>query len=433
MSDFSVCLDSKNINTYLKKTIKFGLLAFVFGDLIVNSMYVIREMELDDNTGRRYNRTDYELMVDMQNRIASLENDNLLIYSNYEYSSNDGLFFGTPTIDCFSSSYNFGLSTFLRSLGLNSFYNIMDDNGINIASAFILGVDYINEVGNAFQGTDLIDYVSLVSDNNGISLYGLENNSNGGFVIRDNIVSGDFSYNSFENINIMYEDCTGIGNIFERCRKETISNSTDVESGNVERFVIYPMAGRHLYFYVSPKDYLENDNICRDELYLRDELVARYVNSGNRYIIDLGYSDGSPLEFSFESDDKNEVFFYSLNYDSFEEAVKRYNNVLSNTVYSPSGVTGTVNSERDGELVLLIPYENGYNIKIDGVSRPYSDYRGGLIKIDIDEGEHSYEISYVTPGLVVGIVVSIFGFILLLIFVLVEKNKKIEFYQLICK
>ncbi len=401
------------------------LAVLIAADLYINSSYIVRSVEFDEMTGKRFNRYDYEVMVSISELIKQYAiNSGKILYSNYEYSSNDGLLFGVPTLDYFSSSYNLGLSSFIRSLGVDYVFNIEDDEGLNAANANVLGVGYAADFKNAFPETEMSGYMTPVWGDDSFRIYKLNNCFEYGFSVPYYDSSSEFNYDPFYNINLLYSDITSVNGIFEECDIESLKSFDDPSFAFTEELIVTPQAGRHLYFYVSPRDYYENHFSCNDELYLGDELIAKFVEIGFRYIVDLGYSDGTPLTFKFLSGyPESEVFFYTMDPEAFENAVSSVTPVFSEVKPSFDGISGNITLERESEVVFLIPYENGFTVRIDGSKVPYTDYRGGLVMISVPAGTHEYSISYVVPGLAAGLAISVIGIAVLILYLYMKRKK----------
>lgn len=59
-----------------------------------------------------------------------------------------------------------------------------------------------------------------------------------------------------------------------------------------------------------------------------------------------------------------------------------------------------------GQLVLSIPSEKGWTMKVDGKDVEYEDFSDTFVSIHLDEGEHEIELYYETPGLKAGAAIS---------------------------
>ncbi len=412
---------NENISVYVYLVLTF-ITCF---DLYINSSYVVSRVESDKDIGKRFNRYDYEVMVSISELIKEYAIDSgKILYSNYEYSSNDGLLFGVPTLDYFSSSYNLGLSSFIRNLGVDYVFNIEDDEGLNAANANVLGVGYAADFKNSFPETEMSGYMTPVWGDDSFRIYKLNNCFEYGFSVPYYDSSSEFNYDPFYNINLLYSDITSVNGIFEECEIESLKNFDDPSFAFTEELIVTPQAGRHLYFYVSPRDYYENHFSCNDELYLGDELIAKFVEVGFRYIVDLGYSDGTTLTFKFSSGyPESEVFFYTMDPEAFENAVSSVTPVFSEVKPSYDGISGNITLERESEVVFLIPYENGFTVRIDGSKVPYTAYRGGLVMISVPAGTHEYSISYVVPGLAAGSAISVIGIAVLILYLYMKRKK----------
>lgn len=414
-----------DVKVNIKRVICPLLVAFTIADLSFNAFFIIRCIDVDDSTGEYYDYAEYEVVKDRNALITELTGDEYFkITSDYDYSKNDGLLFGNPGLEYFSSSYNNSFSFFMRNLGMDSLYHAFDDSGLNTATAYAFGIQYASEYVKGFQNLEMYDHLETVYSDNTFALYRFKDYAKGGFALTDSD-NTDFTYNVFQNINSLYDDISDVSDVFVECKSELISYEED-DSLYKREMLIYPSSDSHLYFYVSPMDFMKEGGnyTCYDELYIGDTMIADYKDVGQRYIVDLGYSDGSPLKFTFISrDPDNEVYFYCFDKDAFEEALSSIRPLFTSINYSSKGIEGVVETEEAAESVLLIPYENGFTVRVDGERVPYGNYRNGLVKIEIPEGKHDIEITYFTPGLKIGIAISLFVFIFFIIILLFERNK----------
>ena len=73
---------------------------------------------------------------------------------------------------------------------------------------------------------------------------------------------------------------------------------------------------------------------------------------------------------------------------------------------------------------LSIPYDEGYNIYVDGEKVSYEKTNISFIGFEIDKGYHEIKIEYTAPWLNIGKVVSVIGVISFFVVVLVGKGVK---------
>lgn len=84
-------------------------------------------------------------------------------------------------------------------------------------------------------------------------------------------------------------------------------------------------------------------------------------------------------------------------------------------------IIGDINVKNDGYLILKIPYDKGFEIYIDNNKTEVENVNDGFIGAKIKSGEHSIEIIYHTPFLLLGKIISLIGLILFIISLIINK------------
>ena len=97
---------------------------------------------------------------------------------------------------------------------------------------------------------------------------------------------------------------------------------------------------------------------------------------------------------------------------------------LENITYGGNHLYGTYTSDKDGYMVLGIPYNKGWKLTVDGVNVSYDDVSGGMIGFAIIEGYHEVQMYFVPDGLKEGCIVTGCGVVLLAGILLVKKRKR---------
>ena len=77
-------------------------------------------------------------------------------------------------------------------------------------------------------------------------------------------------------------------------------------------------------------------------------------------------------------------------------------------------------------MVLTIPSEDGWTLKVDGKERSIQDLKDTFISVYLEEGEHTVTLTYMTPGLKLGAVISGFSILVALVLLLTggKRGKK---------
>ena len=85
-------------------------------------------------------------------------------------------------------------------------------------------------------------------------------------------------------------------------------------------------------------------------------------------------------------------------------------------------ITGTIKSKEDGYLILSIPYDKGFKIKVNNINKNYKLINESFIGLYLEKGEYNIEITYNPPYKNIGILASIIGISLLIGRIIYEKN-----------
>lgn len=400
---------------------------FVAADLIVNSAYGIRSLGDAPTIGGYSSYSDYRGFYERSEVCKALGFDYPERIASYiDYSHDDGFLNAYSSLDYYSSSYNYDVSAFFRSLGLNSVLHYTEDSGICPVTASVLNVDCAINYGDPNEYSLMFELFDPVYSADGFTVYRNPYPGSLGYIYDSDTYSDSVSGDVFSNMNHLYHDLVG-AEVFIECgreEREVLTPRSDAEFSR--EITVYPEAGMHLFMYVSPDDYDNDAKTCKDYLYFGDFLMASYTNMPYRYAADLGISDGSVLTFTFESDKKdNEIYFYSFDKAGFEDSV----NVLSDrgvrdVVYSSKGIDASVTAAKDCNLALFLPYETGYSISVDNKPVNYGSYAGSVLSIPVKAGTHEIHISYFTPGLKTACIISFTGIILFVIYEIFSIGKR---------
>lgn len=79
------------------------------------------------------------------------------------------------------------------------------------------------------------------------------------------------------------------------------------------------------------------------------------------------------------------------------------------------GLCGSVKVKKDGRLVISVPYEDGWTVKVDGRKFEIKETVGDCwISIPLKKGEHYIEMSFIPAGLAAGVIISAAAVIMLI-------------------
>ncbi len=194
----------------------------------------------------------------------------------------------------------------------------------------------------------------------------------------------------------------------------------------------------NIYIYVYSRE-LDTVSVLSPEF-----TTTMTVNDG--YILDLGcHSPGDII--SVEMPLKEDAYSASVDFVAFkvdhEKFVEGYNKLkdgqLQYTRFDETYINGTFTANENEILYTSIPYDEGWNIYIDGKRIKNDDILAiseALIGIKVTEGEHEITFKYEAQGLQESIIISSLFIITLLIFYILItrkwlffKNKKTNLWQ----
>ena len=168
-------------------------------------------------------------------------------------------------------------------------------------------------------------------------------------------------------------------------------------------------------------------------VYIND--TSKTYNIKHNHIIDLGVlnsTDDVQVTLSDSSDGNLSIIAYTINQTAFIDAINRLSqNGLEITKMSDTHIEGTITADYDGKMLLSIPYDLGWKIRIDGEVVKQDSVIEALTILDVSKGTHTISMDYSPEGFKSGIAITIICVIILFVLMLsrhypalVQKNKK---------
>ena len=389
--------------------------------------------------------SDYDDFKSLQNGLA--DNDKLLFYREELSdlrSRMDPCWYDYNGASTFSSMAYEKVSNFQKDFGLyGNKINSFTYNPQTPLYNAMFSIKYI------YDKSDLIGenaYYTLRDENKTFKAY--ENNYvlNLAYPVSDKIL--DFDASTYNNPVKAQEEyfrlATGIDGIYERIYdyeiiygnilaldkfdiiNETFSlNKIDDNYDGAITVDITAKDDSNIYIYVYSRN-LDTVSVFSEEL-----TTTMSVNDG--YILDLGSHSAGDL-ISVEMPLKDDCNYASLDFVAFtvnhEKFVEGYNKLkdgqIEYTKFDETLITGSFIADKDEVLYTSIPYDESWNVYIDGKLVNKDDIfaiSDALIGVNVTEGEHEITFIYEAQGLKECVVVSTLFVIILLIFYILVTNK----------
>ena len=104
--------------------------------------------------------------------------------------------------------------------------------------------------------------------------------------------------------------------------------------------------------------------------------------------------------------------------DYVDACLEKQQNCSSSFIYDSSGFRAEINLEKPQLVFFSVPYSEGWTAEVNGEKADVEKVSYGFMAVRAEAGDNVITFSYSTPGLKTGIIISISGGILLILFVI---------------
>jgi len=156
-----------------------------------------------------------------------------------------------------------------------------------------------------------------------------------------------------------------------------------------------------------------------------------YTHGIKTQLLDLGYTEEGYTTCTVTFPSKGTFILDGLEIwcqpmESYGEQVNALREeVLENVETNWRGLTGTISVSKDKMLCIAVPYDEGWTAYVDGQKVKLYQANTAFMAVELPAGDHEIELRYWTPGLTVGIALSIFGVIGLGVIIIYWKREHV--------
>lgn len=256
-----------------------------------------------------------------------------------------------------------------------------------------------------------------------------------GYLVNEDAKSYTYTkYDPFDSQNDLFSALTGdYSSLFTLYPLAETDESTGSLSGtlsgfrahtdkdnNLARFTVTVQSKAPLYLYA---DCSAADRLSID---YADKSVT--VTPHEPYILNIGSLEiGSVITLTVDSDTPCSGNFYvaELNEAVFENGMAALSeNQLVITAGDGNRLSGTLSTSRGGTVMTSIPYDSGWTATVDGAKVESYAIGDGLLAFDVTAGDHTVKLTFIPKGLWVGVGISAFSLIVLIILLIVCRPRK---------
>ena len=319
------------------------------------------------------------------------------------------LFCGGNSIVMFNSTMQESVTNFCDRIGMEARTNKNGYNGVTDLMNDVFGIRYVLSAHG--KGSTLYGFEELTKDNN-LTVYKNDNALPIGFLANPEVTQWDLSGPTPIDVqNDFVQLAAGHDPIYTLDRYVTLR--TD------ETCPIRIPEGKQVYVYLP-------DRVS--ELVVKTPEFTKTYTTFTDHLYVIEACDDS-FEASVDAKTKGsagqEAIIYTCPDALEEEVVETLSaSVLEQVRTKGSTLSGTIRADRDGELVLTIPYDRNWTCMVDG-EKVEADLIGeALTGLALTKGEHEIRLSYLPDGIRTGLAVSLVCLVLMTVTFLYERKKR---------
>ena len=177
--------------------------------------------------------------------------------------------------------------------------------------------------------------------------------------------------------------------------------------------------------------------VCADDLYKWTNVYStnkKEYFGRNNILFNLGYREDGLTSFALYTSKAGKLSFKKISVllvpmDTYEEKIEALQDEpLENIQMSKNRIEGTVTASEEKMLFFSVPYSKGVHAKVNGKTVPVYQANWLYLAVPVQAGENTVVLTYRTPGLLVGMLLSV-GTISVLLGIAVKRRKKNEILQ----
>ncbi|MBR1479188.1 MAG: YfhO family protein [Lachnospiraceae bacterium] len=403
---------------------RIGIYACVFLLLIVSVDMGLNGRALLFHVEDEY---DYDTVTDFANytvtteplisKIKTSDDSFYRINQFYEYSKNDAMLWGYNGLAHYSSTYNKTVNDLTGKLGMSSDWLWNAGYGSTPLTDSLLSVKYV------LARYALPEHYTLLSESGyGTASYLNPSTLPIAYTAPLLELSPSFNEDVFENQNRLLNAIVGEEiNCFEPIDFVSLDSKNTFSEFSCERSYTFTAPSENpIYLMISSDEYTYT------EIYANDSFVGNYFSSETTCCLYLGsFAPDEPVTVSVRmSADINasEPAIYTLNMKKMNFALSNLlKNAIQITSHHNGSLYGTLTIPKGQSIVTSIPYDSGWTVKIDNQKVPVTVFADTFLIIpsdalkDIAPGEHSISFTYLSPGVIPGLLIFLLSLCLILV------------------
>lgn len=323
-------------------------------------------------------------------------------------TKNDGTLTGYPTASVFSSTMNSYVMDMYKKLGMRYSKVFYGFDGATALTSALLNVKYMFGDAEAYENS----LYSCIGQSGEVWLYACEASLPFGYVapVGFDLPEGT---SAIRLQNEIVRDLGVEGRLFTDA--DAFVSGDDVKLTTKESGIYYAIltAGG-----TSKVTYIGGSTV--------EETFSDLKNGSILYLGSLEKGQSITLTNGNEEDETPAIHadIYRMDENVLHEALAVLSEQhLENVEWESDRISGEITMQTAGRLILSVPYEDGWKVRINGEKAEGELFGGCLVAFDLEPGAYRIEMHYVPQGLYAGIAVSVVSIALFTAVMLLYRRK----------
>lgn len=398
-------------NKSVKKLMQFFFMIFLLTELTVH--FDTEGFGTTSRTSYLQEYQDYQIVLDYAKEQERLESETGAAFYRVEQmerrTKNDSAFYSFPSATQFSSLMNIEVSRMFQNVGMEGGKNFYCYNGATPLISSMLSMKYMI----ADSDKEESPFWEFVAGSRNVYLYKNQYALPLGYMIPEEVMK-----------NWLIEDKGDVPNVNELANMLGAEGELliPVDTKDEEGVTTLEVKKEGYYF-------LSRNKISFDSLTMEasDGRSKSYAKTSHNYFLDLGYADvGDIVRIKNNENETLETQAYYVNMEAFLQAYETLNRqTMELTKNEITEIEGRIEVTEAGYFILSIANEAGWTLYVDGKETEIENFAKAYMAVYLEEGVHNIHLSYETPGLKMGALVS--GLCVLAFGVTLALKRKAEF------
>ena len=342
---------------------------------------------------------DYEVLIDMaeQDAMAESVNGEKIFYRIEDFerkTKNDDCLYGYPSATVFSTLMNIEVSRFYQKMYMEGGKNYYCYNGATPLISSMMNVKYM--LSDNASGENMLR--TLVGRSGKYYLYENKYCLPMGFMMSEEAIA-TWDLDLGNKINQINSLATALG--ADDYMMVRISNPTmEVTPGKTT--ITLKSDG---YFFVRH----QGNSASTLSVRVNNGPITRYNKANHSYLFEIGECKaGDVITLSNSSKASVHFYLYRMKPEVVDQAYETLTQqTMVTEVFEDTYIKGTIDVKEAGRLIFSIADEPGWTLYVDGKETEIETVKKAFIGVHLEEGQHTIELKYMSPGLPEGAIISV--------------------------